>query len=203
MLGIENIPLFLVAAVLLALTPGPDTLYVLTRSVVRGRREGVLSVAGISCGLVIHALLAAFGVSAFLATSATAFSIVKYLGVAYLLYLGVRSLWLAGAEAEGEAATPRSSRRTFWQGFLTNVLNPKVALFFLALLPQFVSPTASAGVAPFLVLGLIVIAIGASWLLVVAALAHQVGKFLQANRVALERFAGVVYIGLALRLSRA
>ena len=107
MLGIENFPLFLVAAVLLALTPGPDTLYVLTRSVVRGRREGVLSVAGISCGLVIHALLAAFGVSAFLATSAAAFSTVKYLGATYLLYLGARSLLLAGARANSRRRAVR------------------------------------------------------------------------------------------------
>ena len=137
---IENLAVFLVAAISLNMTPGPDTLYVLARSVGQGRRAGVVSVLGGSTGRLIHTFATALGLSALLVSSPKAYAVVKLLGAVYLVYLGVRMLF--GREERGERAQAggQSLARIYAQGFATNVLNPAVAAFFISFLPQFVNP---------------------------------------------------------------
>lgn len=171
---------FLTAAVMLALSPGPGLFYVLTRSLKGGRRDGVASSFGTAIGGFVHVVAAAFGISAILATSALAFSVVKYLGAAYLVYLGIRTL-LSHDDLDLDATvTPAHTRQAFYQGITTELLNPKTALFFLALLPQFINPQGMV-VVQFLVLGSISIALNTSGALTVALLAGPIGRRLQAS----------------------
>src|SRR5687767_13279246 len=147
MFGTEHLTLFIVTGLLLNVTPGQDTLYIVGRSISQGRRAGLLSVLGIVSGSGVHTVAAAFGLSAILATSAQAFLVVKLAGAAYLTYLGIRMI-LERTPASTELAA--FQRESGWAisraGFLTNLLNPKVALFFMAFLPQFVAPTAESRV---------------------------------------------------------
>ena len=129
--------LFLVASMLIALAPGPDMLYILTRSVSQGRSAGVVSALGVHTGVLIHTLIAALGLSALIAASALAFSVVKYLGAAYLIYLGIRTLFTKEDNLTVADTPPVKLRRAYLQGIVTNLLNPKIILFFLAYLPQF------------------------------------------------------------------
>src|SRR5712692_5077830 len=144
MFGTTDLALFVVAGLLLNITPGPDTLYILGRTASQSLRGGTVATLGIAAGLLIHTVAAAIGLSALLAASATAFTIIKWIGAAYLVYVGV-SLLLARPAIHRPAPALRAVelRTVFLQGLLTNVLNPKVALFFLAFLPQFVDPGAS------------------------------------------------------------
>lgn len=139
MISTETLLLFCVTAFALIITPGPNQIYIIARSTSQGRKAGLLSVLGVDTGTLVHVVAASLGLSALLASSALAFSIVKYVGASYLIYLGIRT-WLSKADTP-ELATPElsSGKRVFFQGMLTNVLNPKVALFFLAFLPQFVN----------------------------------------------------------------
>ena len=132
-----NLGIFVAAALLLLLTPGPAVLYIVARSVEQGRRAGLVSMLGVHAGTLVHVAAAAAGLSALLAASATAFSVVKYLGAAYLVYLGARRLLDRSVPAEGASRPARRLRRDFVDGIVVNVLNPKTALFFLAFLPQF------------------------------------------------------------------
>src|SRR6202158_1197412 len=153
MLGIHDYWLFVATGVFLHLPPGQDTLYILGSSIAYGRRIGLASALGISAGCMVHTLAAALGLSAILATSATAFTAVKLLGAAYLIYLGIRAL-TARADAILPVQRPASTGLAFRRGVMTNILNPKVALFFLALLPQFIGSDSPTKVGAFLVLGL-------------------------------------------------
>jgi threonine/homoserine/homoserine lactone efflux protein len=172
-LGTHDLALFVVSGLLLNVTPGADTLYIVGRSAAEGARSGAVAALGIGAGCVVHALAAALGLSVVLAASATAFTIVKLVGAAYLVWLGA-TLLLArpalaartGTDGLAVPCTPLST--VFWQGLLTNVLNPKVALFFLAFLPQFVEPQASGNVTAFLFLGLVFNVNGTLWNLFVA-----------------------------------
>src|SRR5688500_1225595 len=169
MFGIHDFVLFVTTGILLNLTPGPDTVYILGRSIAHGRRAGVASALGISIGSVFHTCAAALGLSAFLATSAWAFTAVKLAGAAYLIFLGVRAL----LERNRDLAIPAHFKRNdpaaaFRQGILTNILNPKVALFFLAFLPQFIDSAAPSKTIPFLILGLTFVTTGTIWCLVLA-----------------------------------
>ena len=143
MLGIHELWLFIISGLLLNITPGPDTAYIVGRSVQLGWRGGAAAALGIACGCLVHVFGAAIGLSALLMASSTAFAAVKLIGAAYLLYVGVKMLLSRArniAAGDGERKLARSSlRQVFWQGALTDVLNPKVALFFLAFLPQFVA----------------------------------------------------------------
>jgi threonine/homoserine/homoserine lactone efflux protein len=186
--------LFAGSAATLVLIPGPNLLYIVTRSVEAGRRAGLASVAGVEVGTLIHVAAAAFGLSALLASSAVAFEMVKYAGVAYLVYLGVRAL-RAGGAAHESAAAPAGMRRTVAEGVLVNVLNPKVSLFFLAFLPQFVDPDRGAATTQILVLGVVFIAIAATLDLLFVLGAGAVGNRLGGAKS--HRFAGGVYIALA------
>ncbi len=160
---------FLIAGISLNLMPGPDTMYVLARSLGQGRRAGTLAALGISSGALLHITAAVLGFSAVLMTSALAFSAIKLVGAAYLVYLGVKML-RGSPEGLASPALRRERPLTIWsQGVLTNLLNPKVALFFLAFLPQFVDPRRGHISLQFLLLGLTFEVTGTTWLLMVAA----------------------------------
>jgi threonine/homoserine/homoserine lactone efflux protein len=150
---------FLIASLVLLVTPGPAVLYIIGRSIDRGRSAGIASVFGVALGSMVHVVGAALGLSALLLESALAYSVVKYLGAAYLVYLGIRRLRGRDAEPAG-ARGERSLRRIFTQGIWVNALNPKTALFFLAFLPQFVDVDRGGVVLQFLMLGAIFVAMG-------------------------------------------
>jgi threonine/homoserine/homoserine lactone efflux protein len=207
MLGIHDYGLFLAAGLLLNLTPGQDTMFIIGQSLSGGRRAGVAAAVGISLGSVGHTLAAALGLSAILATSALAFSIVKLAGAGYLVYLGLRLL-LSRPAAVGAAGEARAAglppRAVLRQGILTNLLNPKVALFFLAFLPQFIDPASTTKMLAFLVLGASFIATGLAWCLVLATAAAQLQHFFERNpraRATIDRVVGGLFIALGARLA--
>jgi threonine/homoserine/homoserine lactone efflux protein len=206
MLGITDLWLFVMAGLLLNITPGPDMAYIMGRSAQLGVRAGAVAAIGISAGCWVHITAAALGLSAILATSAEAFLILKLVGAAYLVWVGVSLLRHAGAgsAANDDGAAATSLRAIFLQGFLTNALNPKVALFFLALMPQFISAGSTNKVGAFLLLGLSFVALGVVWCLVLAVgAAHLRGAFLRRPSMAsiLNKVAGVMFIALGLRLA--
>lgn len=204
MFGTQNLPLFMLSGLLLAMTPGQDTFYIVGRSVAQGRRAGVLSVLGITSGCIIHTLAAAFGLSTILATSASAFLAVKLAGAAYLVYLGVRMLFARSANAPSGELPPERLWVIYRAGFLSNVLNPKVALFFMAFLPQFVDPSAESKLAAFLFLGAVFMFNGTLWCLVLVWCASAVSRRLRTNRSAgalVTRAAGAMFVGLGVKLA--
>ncbi|WP_342051733.1 MULTISPECIES: LysE family translocator [unclassified Cupriavidus] len=213
MLGITDLPLFVGAVFLLNVTPGPDTAYIVGRSVAQGRMAGVMSSLGVSAGCCVHALATAFGLTALLAASPIAFSVIQYAGAAYLCWLGLRMIATTfrpagvAVSAPGDAGRPREARglrALFMQGFLTNVLNPKVILFFLSFFPQFVDPKAGHQAAAFLVLGAIMIVMTTVWNTLVAWLAGTLTRRVsQAPRLKcwLDRVVGTAFIGLGARLA--
>jgi len=192
-----TLSIFLSAAVLLAITPGPGIFYVLARSLKGGRRDGMASTLGTAVGGMGHVLAAALGLSAILATSAFAFSLVKYAGAIYLIYLGLRTL-LTGETAHAVTAPIESTRRILLQGMLTEMLNPKTALFFLAFIPQFINPNGSI-VTQFIILGSISVTLNTTADLVVALFAGPIGQALRNNprfRRGQQIFAGGALIAL-------
>ena len=171
---------FLAAALVLAATPGPGIFYVLGRTLAGGRREGVLSSLGTFLGGLIHVVAAALGLSAILAASATAFSIVKYLGALYLVWIGIRMILTRNAEFDIAAPTSMSLH-VFRQGVLTEALNPKTALFFLSFLPQFVNPHLGRVVIQFLILGIVSVSLNTLADLLVVAAAAPLGRRLRSS----------------------
>jgi threonine/homoserine/homoserine lactone efflux protein len=208
MLGIHDIWLFVISGLVLNVTPGPDTAYIVARSAQFGWRGGAAATLGISTGCLVHVFSCAIGLSALLAASATAFTLVKWVGAAYLCFIGIRML-LTCETASTEAAPSRESgamspSKVFWQGALTNVLNPKVALFFLAFLPQFVDATAPHQALAFLVLGAIFIFNGTLWCLGVAAFsARTARRFAQSRRAMawINRALGGMFVYLGARIA--
>ena len=205
MLGIHELWLFVLSGVLLNITPGPDTVYVVGRSLQLGWRGGVAAAIGISCGCLFHVTGAAIGLSALLMASSTAFSVLKLVGAAYLLFTGLQMLWSRPAlsgQSLGEEAT--SLRRVFLQGVFTNALNPKVALFFLAFLPQFVAADSAQKPLAFLTLGLIFISTGTLWCLVLAAFAAKAADRLRRSDGVIawiNRALGGLFIYLGIRVA--
>ncbi len=157
---------------------GPNMIYIITRSTSQGRKAGLLSVLGVDTGTLVHTMAAAFGLSALLVSSALAFNIVKYVGAAYLIYLGLRT-WFSKADLREANPEPASAARNYFQGVLTNVLNPKVALFFLAFLPQFVDPSRGSVAEQMLMLSVVFSFIGLGVDLIVALLASSAGDWLR------------------------
>lgn len=207
MLGIHELWLFVVSGLLLNVTPGPDTAYIVGRSVQLGWRGGATAVLGISTGCLVHVFAAAIGLSAVLAASSAAFTLVKWAGAAYLCYIGMKML-LSRARAPADEAVTASNaislRQVFLQGSLTNVLNPKVALFFLAFLPQFVAVDSPHKTAAFLLLGLIFIFNGTLWCLGVAAFAaNAAGRIRQSGRALgwINRALGGLFVYLGVRVA--
>lgn len=205
MFGIHDFGLFLAAGILLNLTPGPDTVYILGRSIAQGREAGVASALGISLGSIFHTIAAALGLSAILATSAVAFGTIKLLGGAYLIFLGVKMI----LGRRKQLSLPSNFRRrtttaAFRQGILTNILNPKVALFFLAFLPQFIDPASNMKIAAFITLGLTFVTTGTIWCLILAWFASVFSDRLRSNASIsqwLNRTAGALFVFLGLRLA--
>lgn len=205
MFGIHDLWLFVVSGFLLNVTPGPDTAYIVGRSMQLGWRGGIAAALGICCGCLVHVAAAAVGLSALLAASSTAFTIVKLIGAAYLCWMGIRMLLSAGAaNAAPDSTTPTTLRTVFWQGMLTNALNPKVALFFLAFLPQFVAADTPHKTVAFAVLGIIFNINGTLWncgVAVVAAKAAYRAK--QATRAVtwVNRSLGTLFVYLGVRVA--
>jgi RhtB (resistance to homoserine/threonine) family protein len=205
MISGHDLLIFLGASILLDISPGPDTLYVLTRTVAQGRRAGLLSSIGVCSGALVHVSAAALGLSVVLATSAVAFMAVKYAGAAYLIYLGIRTLRAREPLTVEKARPVRASGwKVFRDGVVIDVLNPKPALFFMAFLPQFVNPAAGHATLQFFALGLIVIGIALIWEFLLVVFAHGVTRRLSGNRAVsrwLNRAVGTVFIGLGIRLA--
>jgi threonine/homoserine/homoserine lactone efflux protein len=208
MFGIHDLTLFVLACALLAVTPGPDSTLVFAQSLRHGARGGLVASVGVIIGCLIHVTAASVGLSALLAASAAAFNAVKWVGAAYLAFIGVRAILAAGRASVAAVAEPETLRTSsvFWTGFLTNVLNPKVAVFFLAFLPQFVSSGSPYAPLGFAVLGLVFIAIGLTWLVALAFAAARSAAMLGGRgrlKAWLERALGAAFIALAAKLALA
>lgn len=204
MLGTHDLFLFVVSGLLLNISPGADSLYIATRSITQGVRAGVAAALGICLGCYVHIFAAALGLSAIIATSAIAFSVVKFAGATYLLYVGLSLLRTRSAPTQSlgaVAATPL--RAIFAQGLITNILNPKVALFFLAFVPQFIESSAPNKPLAFVFLGVIFNFNGTLWCLFLAWVTGHAGSFgVGRNIVAwLRRFVGAVFVFLGVRLA--
>jgi len=210
---LDQLLLFIAAGLLLNLTPGPDVLYVVSNALRGGARVGVVAALGITAGCFVHIFAAAVGVSALMAASATAFTVLKWLGAAYLVYVGVRLLLskaesaikLEAAPAQSTGAAAQNGLRTiFLRGFWTNALNPKVALFFLAFLPQFITPAMDNKPLAFLLLGLLFnfngMWVNIGWAVAAAWLAGRVDA-VQRGMHWLDRIAGAMFITFGLKLA--
>jgi len=208
-MGIHDLLLFLAAGLLLNITPGPDMALIIARSTQQGTRAGIAAALGIAAGAGVHIAAAAVGVSAIIMASAWAFTTLKWLGALYLGYIGVRMLWVSFG-----SRTPLPPRRILpdanfrgilLQGFLTNVLNPKVALFFLAFLPQFIDAGAPSKAAAFVLLGLVFDTTGTAWNLAIAWLFGELGASagLYRLRPLLDRAVGGLFVALGIKLALA
>jgi len=212
--GVEHLGLFVLAGWLLNLTPGPDVLYILTNALQRGVRAGLVAALGITTGCFVHIVAAALGVSVVLAASATAFTVLKWVGALYLLYVGLQLL-LSKAPAETESAAnfiavspvntgAISLKSIFFKGFWTNVLNPKVALFFLAFVPQFIAPDAPHKALTFVLLGVLfnvnALPVNFGYAVLGAWAARRLGR-VQRGMHWLERVAGVMFVGFGIKLA--
>jgi threonine/homoserine/homoserine lactone efflux protein len=201
----QHLLLFIAAGLLLNLTPGPDVLYIVNNALRHGARTGVIAALGINAGCFVHIAAAAVGVSALLAASATAFAVLKWIGAAYLLWVGVRLLF-AKAQPQswkGGALAGNGAWAVFRGGFLTNALNPKVAIFFLAFVPQFIAPHAEHKALAFLALGSVFnidsVIVNAGWALAAAWLAGR--GAVQRSLHWLDRAAGAMFVAFGLRLA--
>jgi threonine/homoserine/homoserine lactone efflux protein len=192
---------FVVAALALLLVPGPAVLYITARSANQGRLAGLVSVLAIETANFLQAVAATLGLSAILLSSALAFDVVKYLGAAYLIYLGIRKLLVSEEGAANGEMKPESLSRIYWQGFVINLLNPKTALFFFAFLPQFVNPNRGNVTTQTLLLGVIFVATALITDSLYALLASSLAEKLRGSRhfqKGQRYFAGLVYVGLGI-----
>ena len=197
--SLSTLAIFAAASLALTLIPGPAVLYIVTRSVAQGRRAGVISMLGVQTGGLVHVTAAALGLSALLASSATAFSVVKYAGAAYLCWLGVQKLRGADPAGFSDELPQRSQAHLFRQGLIVNVLNPKTAIFFLAFLPQFIDRSAGAIPLQVTVLGLVFVTVAffsdGAYALLAGAVAERLrGSSTMQRR--LDRVSGTIMIGL-------
>jgi RhtB (resistance to homoserine/threonine) family protein len=213
-LGIQNLWLFILAGWALNLTPGPDVFYMVTHSLKSGWRAGAVAAAGITAGCFVHVAAATVGLSALITASATAFTVLKWVGAAYLVYVGWQMLtskfdsstsqFIAKEEVNTWAKNHIDYKKVFLQGFWTNVLNPKVALFFLAFLPQFISPTAAQPWLAFLALGVLfnvnAIPVNLGYVTLAAWVSQRAGV-VQRSLHWLERAAGALFIGFGVKLA--
>ena len=199
-----KLALFITVSWALIIAPGPDMLYVITRGMTHGRKAGMVSAVGVICGILVHTTAAAFGLTLILQTSALAFLIIKYVGTVYLIYLGVRAWQDKSMFSLSVASLTVSSRRLFWQGVLSNVLNPKIAVFFLAFLPQFVDRKSNLVTLQLVILGLTFAFLGLCFLLVVGYSSGTIGRWLARRpqyAQSLQRLSGILLVGLGIRLA--
>lgn len=204
-MNIENFWVFALTALLLNFTPGNDMLYVATRSTSQGSKAGIVSSLGIMAGCMVHIIAAMFGLSAIIAKSALAFDIIKYIGAAYLIYLGIRSIISKRKKLQIDTAIQkRSLKNIFWQGVLTNILNPKVALFFLAFLPQFINLNTENTAQQILFLGTWFNIGGTLVNIIVSLLFGKIGKWLGNSPAFIqwqERVTGAILIALGIKVA--
>lgn len=206
MTGIINFETFILAGILLNLTPGNDTIFILSRSMAQGRQAGIMSVLGIATGSVIHTTLAAFGLSIIIAKSIIAFHIIKYAGAVYLVYIGYKMLTdRSQFNTENLLIEKKIDlKKIYRDGVITNVLNPKVALFFIAFLPQFIDPAFTNIVLPFLALGITFTITGTIWCLLLANFASFISDKLKNNKKLSEyinKACGAILIGLGIKVA--
>ncbi|WP_242267950.1 LysE family translocator [Bacillus cereus group sp. BfR-BA-01352] len=202
MYGIINYEVFLLTGILLNLIPGADTMYIVGRSISQGRKAGVYSVFGIITGSLVHTLLVAFGLSIILTKSIVLFNTIKVIGVIYLVYLGIKMI-LDKTNVDFQAPSNKLNiRKIYLQGLLTSLTNPKVSLFFIAFLPQFIDTKASSPM-PFIILGITFTVTGLLWCLFVAYFSSYVTKKLRGNQkvgMILNKVTGLIFIGMGLKL---
>lgn len=206
--GVNDLALFIISGLLLNITPGQDVAYIVSRSASQGWRDGAIAALGVGTGCFVHVFAAALGLSAILATSATAFMVVKLIGAAYLIWVGIGMIRGSRKRGDGSAVAlpPTSRRKIFSQGFLTNALNPKVALFFLAFLPQFVSADAPSKPLAFLFLGVLFTFNGTIVNLMWAWTTSKVSAMIGGGGKYgpwMKRVAGTLFIGLGIKLAMA
>ena len=205
MIGIKDFGLFITLSLILIVTPGPDFLYVLTRGISNGKQAGLISAIGVTLGIFVHTIFAAFGLSIILKTSALAFTIVKYLGAGYLILIGIKSFITKKEFNVTKTLVPRNNK-IFMQGFLSNVFNPKVALFFIAFLPQFVNVNGQQSSSiQFLILGLVFAVFTIIFLSTLGYFSGWIGQYLigKNNILAkrLQSISGSILIILGIRLA--
>lgn len=205
-MGIENFIAFLVATVLFVLTPGIETVFLINKSISQGRRSGVYTSFGLNTGALVHTLLGALGLSIMVAKSVIFFALIKYLGAAYLIYLGVTKVMSKkGLITEtNEGQKKDSAKSNFTSGFVTNILNPKVALFFIAFFPQFISPTEIENPVPFMILGVIYAIMTTVWYLVLTSFAGTFSTKIKENEkmgVRLNKISGVIFVLMGIQIA--
>lgn len=212
MMTVDNLGLFIASGVLLNLSPGPDVLYIVSQSLRSGVKAGLAAVMGITAGCCVHMAAAAFGVGLLLATSTLAFNALKWVGAAYLVYMGVQLLWSRATDPAHEALQPPVQvevvdlKKIFFKGFVTNLLNPKVALFFLAFVPQFIPVHAAEPTLTFILLGCLFnlngLLVGMAWAWAAAGLAQR-ASCVQKSLQKLDRIAGLMFVGFGVKLALA
>ena len=205
-MGIENFIAFLVATVLFVLTPGIETVFLINKSISQGRRTGVYTSFGLNTGALVHTLFGALGLSIMVAKSAVFFALIKYLGAAYLIYLGATKVMSKKGLITGmnEELKKDSAKSNFTSGFVTNILNPKVALFFIAFFPQFISPTEIENPVPFMILGVIYAIMTTVWYLVLTSFAGTFSTKIKENEkmgVRLNKISGVIFVLMGLQIA--
>ncbi|MDO6572939.1 threonine/homoserine/homoserine lactone efflux protein [Staphylococcus pasteuri] len=203
MFDIISFQVFLLTAIIICVTPGIDTMFILSRSISQGRSAGVFSVLGVSSGSLIHTVLAAVGLSALLKTSVLLFTVVKTIGAIYLIYLGIQMLINKGTRLDIVEVSEISNRKLFTQGMITNVTNPKVALFYISFVPQFISSTNHYGPIPFIILGVIFTLIGTIWDLITVIFSSALTSKLRNNKLVepiLNKITGIIFIILGISL---
>lgn len=206
MTGIINLETFIVTAIIVVTTPGIDTIMVLTRSISKGKTAGLYSALGVSLGLIFHTLAVTFGLSQIIAKSAIAFGVIKYLGAAYLIYIGLKALFSKSDQTEIKATEIKITGmgKMFLTAFLSDVLNPKIAIFFLAFLPQFIKTTEINNPVPYLLLGLIMFIVTFIWCSFLAVMGSKVATLFNKNKNAeswMNKTSGIVFILLGLKVA--
>lgn len=204
MLALETIITFFTASMLLSLAPGPDNIFVLTQSTIHGKGAGLTVMLGLCTGLIVHTIAVSLGVAAIFKTSEIAFSILKYIGAGYLIYLAWHAFRASSEKLQGKSDKLVGYKKLYSRGVIMNITNPKVSIFFLAFLPQFIDTSKGAVTIQFLVLGSLFILATISVFGSIALLAGTLGKFLNSSdkaQLTLNKIGGIVFIGLALKLA--
>ena len=206
MFGIVNFTVFVSSCIILHFAPGADTMYILGKTLSGGKKSGIISVFGISTGVLIHTILVAFGLSAVLSKSILAFNIIKTLGAVYLIYMGIKSIMDKSSLEESRENKIENLKEIYFQGVITNILNPKVALFFLAFLPQFINENNQYGILPFILLGISFCITSSIYGVILAIFSGEVLKFFNKDSKfssKMKKISGIIYIILGIGILRA
>ncbi|WP_339697068.1 LysE family translocator [uncultured Marixanthomonas sp.] len=206
MIGIENFAAFLATAFLFIMTPGIDTVFVINKTIAQGRKPGLYASLGVNSGILVHTLLAALGLSVLVAQSEMAFKVISYLGAAYIIYLGATQLFpkKQTATSTGHKKKRITTHSNFMSGFITNTLNPKVALFFLAFFPQFITPTELENPMPFVVLGLTYALLGTVWYISLTCFANTFSNKMKSGGKLHQRMqigSGIIFIAMGIQIA--